>query len=186
VISRSVTLSCALNLLCSSMCFAAPPSQLYGKSVVVAWNENRIQRDIGTEQQPHPVLNSVEYIVYVSTVGRTFERQRRAASSGGRAGGSSNQERAPGDAYTPNVRSGQLSFQGNKMIQILTYESGARRVVVDFDSGFGSCTAEIIQGKENGRPRIGTSSVTGRRVEILSIQIASPRCSIREGNAVAQ
>jgi hypothetical protein len=101
-------------------------------------------------------------------------------------GGTSNQERASGDAYTPNVKSGQLNFQGNEMIQILTYESGARRVVVDFDSGFGSCAAQIIQGKENGRPRIGTSSVTGRRVEIVSIQIDSPRCSIHEGNAAAQ
>jgi hypothetical protein len=177
--------SCSLGLLTSSIALAAPPSQLYGKSVSVSWNENRIQRDIGSEQQPHPVLNAVEYIVYISTAGRTFERQRRAAYSGGRSG-SSNQERAPGDRYTSNVKTGQLSFQGNKMVQVLTYESGARQVVVDFDSGFGSCSAQVIQGKDSGKPRIGTSSVTGRKVEILSIQIDSARCAIREGNAVAQ
>jgi hypothetical protein len=181
----AAVLSFAFWSLSVSTGFAAPPSQLYGKSVVVAWNENRMQRELGSEREPRPVLNTVEYDVYVSTAGRTFERQRRAGFAGGRSGGS-NQERAPGDRYTSNVKSGQLTFQGNKMIQILTYESGARQVAVDFDPGFSSCTARVIQGKEGGRPRIGTSSITGKRLEILSIQIDSVRCAIQEGNAVAR
>ena len=55
------------------VCADNAPKQLHGKSVVVAWPEERMQRDVG---QPsfYPVKAAHNLSVYVSTAGRVFNR----------------------------------------------------------------------------------------------------------------
>jgi hypothetical protein len=85
----------------------------------------------------------------------------------------------------PGIKEGHTTFQGSTMTQVGVSESGARQVTVDFGAGFSSCTLRVLQGKENGRPQIVRSQITGRKLEVLSVAINSPTCSVRDSNALA-
>jgi len=54
---------------------SAAPQALYGKSVVVTWQEERQQKFPGEEQMRF-VAAAAEFDVYVSDVGRPFSRLR--------------------------------------------------------------------------------------------------------------
>jgi hypothetical protein len=180
-----LVLTC-LSVLMPQPCQAAPPKELYGRSIVLRWIEARVQREVELgEQQPQSVGNAVELTIYVSTAGRIFSRQHRVGYIGGRAGAAATDDRAPGDSPRSGTKMAQFNFQGSTMTQVVVSESGARQVSVDFGSGFSSCTLRVLQGKENGRPQIVRSQITGRRLEVLSVAINSPTCSVRDGNALA-
>jgi hypothetical protein len=178
MLARTVISLCCLLLL-TGTAQAAAPAQLQGKSVVVSWSENRTQRR-NDEAQLRTVNVSVELLLYVSTAGRVFSRMNR------RLGGqSASRERLPGESLTGGA--GRTSFQDRRLIIDSQYRgSGARRVVVSFDGGYGSCSAEIIQGKESGQPMRMKSMINQNRLEVHSISIASPSCRVRDGNVFGQ
>jgi hypothetical protein len=169
------------------------PAALRGKSVVLSWSEGRTQRPVGTEAW-QTINNSVTLTVYISTEGRIFTRQQRTSSgdlsmrrgsSTGRER-SNTRERAPGDAKRSDLRAANSSFQGNSLTLTAQYESGARQVHISFDGGLSSCTARVTQGREGGRNQVLTSQITGARIEVQSVSVSTPSCSVRAGNAFGE
>ena len=60
---------------------SAAPAQLYGKSVIVSWTENRMQTT-DRDAAPTAVTASGQLSVYVSDKGRTFSRVSMSVSRG--------------------------------------------------------------------------------------------------------
>jgi hypothetical protein len=162
-------------LCCGQAALAAPPQALYGKSVVVSWTEQRMQRRQG-EGEFRAATRQGEFSVYVSSAGRIFNRASMTNPRRGRSGAT---ERV-GDTKNRNV-----SFEGRTMVVIQHGASGgARRIVASFDDGFAGCTAEVIRGKEEGaRAIVARSTITpGRAVEIASVKTTGVSCAVKSGN----
>jgi len=176
--STLLSLLCATLLLAGTTYAAGAPAALQGKSVIVTWSEARTQRAVG-EPGMRSTTVTAELSAYVSTAGRVFTRMVRTAA-GARRSRSGSREAAPGQSLTGGA--GRTSFQGQQLIIDSRYESGARRITVTFNPGFTTCSASIIQGKESGRPIVSTSMISGRRLEVYSIQVMSPNCRIQDGN----
>src|SRR5262245_43263030 len=172
------SLLCFTLLLAGTASAAGAPAALQGKSVIVTWSEARTQRAVG-EPGMRSVTVTAQLSAYVSTAGRVFARMFRTAA-GTRLSRSGSREAAPGGSLTGGA--GRTSFQGQQLIIDSRYESGARRIAVTFNAGFTTCSASIIQGKESGRPMVMTSTITGRRLEVQSIQVMSSNCRIQDGN----
>ena len=159
---------------------AAPPSGLYGKSVIVGWTETRSQRNPG-DQAFRPMSIPVELSIYVSEKGNIFRRIFSMATSGAkgakdRAGASGN---GGSGAYA-------VQFQGNSMVANLTSGGYGSRIQVSFDAGFAGCTAQVIAAKQAGAGTIKKiSPATGAIVEIESVSAGSASCSIKAGNTFA-
>ena len=166
----------------SSMACAAPQG-LYGKSVTVSWTETRSQRDAG-QAAFRPVSLPFTYTVYVSSEGRPFKRltsvsaSRRATGSLDRVGMAG--QRADGSA-------GAMQFVGNTIVASTSSSGGyGRRIEINLDGGFGSCSAKVISGKTPGKKVAAVKSVaTGNMVEFESISAGPASCSIQAGNAFA-
>jgi hypothetical protein len=153
----------------------APPSALFEKSVVVDWTEQRSQRDEGETRGWHQVTGHITLNVYISAAGRVFSRQINRTKSG-----SGDIDRIAGEGRTPPV-----SFAGQTMTIIRLQSGSARRIVVDFDSTFSSCTAKASMGFEAGKTSISLSPITKKHVEIRSLEAGSASCQVRSGNVLA-
>src|ERR1700722_1739743 len=79
----------------TSGAFAAP-AQLYGKSVIVSWTENRMQTT-DRDAAPTGVTGTGQLSVYVSDKGRAFSRVSKAVSRGGRGTRSGQRDTVQGD-----------------------------------------------------------------------------------------
>jgi hypothetical protein len=166
----------------------AVPSQLYNKSIEVSWSEGRRQKfPNGTER--YRVVYAA-FTIYVSSAGRMFiqsgrqvvNKRRKTTHLGGRS------VSPDGDVIkTSNMRyRGNLHFEGNSLVSTVQFESGARRIVVSFDSGFSSCTLGITHGKEQGAPGIVQHGLSGRLFMLMSVDISSQSCAVRQGNVLAE
>jgi hypothetical protein len=108
------------------------PAPLRGKSIVTSWTENRQLRYQG-ESAFRPGAYPQSLQIYVSNEGRTFER---------RSEGVAKREGVGGGAVT--ARSGSSRFHGNTLVIAgETAVSGARQVLVNFDSSFSSCSVKV-------------------------------------------
>src|SRR3974377_843522 len=95
----------------------AAPTQIYGKSIVVSWTEQRDQRE--PWQQHHRfVMRTGQFSIYVSNTGRVFTRFNYA---GGRSSAPSDQV-GSGDATIPRV----VSFHGRSLSITMRLDGGAR------------------------------------------------------------
>ncbi len=158
---------------------ASPPAQLQGKSVIVTWTEKRVQRPLD-EEKVRNVTISVGLDLYVSDQGRIFSRIRRQNE----AQKSAKRDLLPGESLTAHA--GDMQFEGRSLVIDSKYASGARRIVVAFDDGYSGCTASIIHGKEGGvQKMIMTSMINKKKLEVHSIEVLAPRCSVRQGNVFA-
>lgn len=159
----------------------AAPAQLYGKSVVVTWTEERQQRVDG-EDRIRNVGRNGTFSVYVSSAGKPFSRMNYSFS-GGRGGlKSGNRDAVGGESSARNV-----SFQGNSINVVggKSMKGGARSIRIDLDGG--GCSAQVITGKEEGASAIRAKSiVTGSSLEILSIKSSAASCRIQDGNVFGE
>ncbi len=167
-------------MMSASAAHAAPP-QLYGKSVVVSWTEERQQR-VNGEAAVQNVMRNGQFSVYVSSAGKPFSRMSYVFS-GGRGGlKSGNKDAVGGESSARNV-----SFQGNN-ISVLggkSMKGGARSIRISLDGG--GCSAQVITGKEEGASAIRAKSiVTGSSLEILSIKTGTASCRIQDGNVFGE
>lgn len=152
------------------------PLPLRGKSIVTSWTENRQTRFL-TESTFRPVSRSQLLQIYVSNEGRTFERRsesdwKREGVGGGAIGAGSSSSR----------------FQGNTLVIMgETAVSGARHVLVNFDSSFSSCSIKVQIGYAPGQTTIKSKyPVDGRPVEWKLESITGESCAIRSGNVFGQ
>lgn len=151
---------------------AAPPKELLGKSVVVTWSEQRVQRFVG-EANFRNVNASHTLSIYVSGAGRVFSKFQASTRLGT---GANEQVAGQGGNRIP-------SFSGNRMTMIQPGQGMARMISVEFDSGFGSCNASAVRGKEAGvASGYGTSVINGKRLEIQSVNTSGASCSVKSGN----
>jgi hypothetical protein len=150
----------------------AAPKELYGKSIVVSWTEDRIQR-ASDQTQFQSMTVAGKFSAYVSSQGRIFSRNTMQV---GRRVGSAERVGDEGNSH--------VSFAGRSLVAVQMSEHGARRIVVEFDLGFTSCTAEVIRGKETGAASLTANSLirSGIKVEIQSVKTSNVSCSMRDGN----
>jgi hypothetical protein len=153
----------------------AEPRALYGKSVIVTWTEERMQRREGQDNY-RPAIREGTFNAYVSSTGRIFNRVSMANP---RRDASGKRDRIG------NGQRLQITLSGRTMTTVQVAQAGgARRIAVQFDDSFTSCTAEVIRGKEEGAEHIvGNSMIRpGARVEIASVKTSGVRCAVKEGN----
>ena len=158
---------------------AQAPSQLLGTTVVLGWNEYRVQRcDDGEVKRGH---TSSQLLVYVSQQGRLFTRLSRR---GARGGSNSNDL----DPEGGNQRSGvgaasnlNASFEGNSLVVQNAMRSGARRIQATFAAGFSGCSLQVRFGKEGGAD-IRHRTMDGKMCNIISTDVSGNACSVRKAN----
>ena len=164
------------------------PQQLYGKSIIVGWQEERLQA-ADMETQPRPVTVNGGMQIYVSDQGRPFSRmtmggynQRGKFRSGNSDAVDSAGVRPGGQSFARNV-----SFSGQTMSVLQPRGAGgAMRLVVNFDSSFQSCNARVTVGKGSGVEVMKTTSLsTGRKVLISSAKASGESCRIQARNVFA-
>ena|ERR1700761_8804385 len=168
VVALAVTTSGAL----------AAPAQLFGKSVVVSWTENRMQT---TDRSATPVSKtaSARLAVYVSDKGRAFSRVSMTVERGRRGTASGQRDAVQGEGSARSV-----NFSGNSMtVTAPRGDAGAMMIKVTFDSGFQGCSARAITGKSGGAAYTRIHSmVTGGTYDFYSVQTSGESCSIQSGN----
>jgi hypothetical protein len=154
----------------------AAPSQLYGRSVIVSWQEDRVQALAG-DSQPRAVSASAELSVYISEAGRAFSRVSMTVSGRRTRSGSRDAVQGEGSARS-------FGFHGNTMNASMPRGSaGAMQVLVTFDSSFQSCSAHVIAGKAGGAGFTRVHSmVTGAEVDMYSIKTSGESCRLQSGN----
>jgi hypothetical protein len=174
MIRGSITTLVAMLLMGEVHAANVPPA-LLGKSVVVTWNEVRTQREAG-QAQFHQVQATHNLALYVSSTGRVFSRQTNRTRSGTGA-----TEQVAGDNTATRVP----RFQGRSLTLFMPYTGGGgmRRVSVEFDDSYSSCTARVTHARQQGaRTQITFSPITKRNVEFQSATASGESCSIRSGN----
>ena len=156
-----------------------PPQQLLGKSVVVTWSENRIQRVEG-ESKFREVNATHNMSIYIGSSGRIFSRLTNTMGSGsGRI--DHIQEQSAGD---PNVRKRVTTFNGQSMtLDQPLRKGGHRHLLIDFGDKFDNCSAKLSFVTEAGSPTsLARSPITNKMVEIKSIAMSGENCSVSTGN----
>ena len=151
----------------------ADPTGFRGKSVVVAWTEERMQRILGMADY-RPAVRQGGFSAYISSAGRVFSR-----SSMARGGASGSTDRV-GNADQISVR-----VQGRTLMAVQHGGSGgARHIEVTFDESFASCSAKVIRGKAEGAKSIIANSTIspGQKIEIASVRTSGESCSVKNGN----
>lgn len=162
-------------------CFqaGAAPAQLYGKSVIVSWFEERDQRVAG-EEHTRNVGAHGQFSVYLSGAGRPFSRMSYTVTRARGQAASGSRDAVGGESSGGNR---SVVFQGNTLSVGMTMAGGARRILVNFENGFQGCSAQVLTGKAEGVDRIHAKSmVNGRDLEILSVKTGAASCRIQDGN----
>ena len=163
----------------SSNAIEGPPQQLLGKSVVVTWSENRIQRVVG-ESKFREVNATHNMSIYIGSSGRIFSRLTNTTGLGsGRI--DHIQEQSAGD---PNVRKRVTTFNGQSMtLDQPLRKGGHRHLLIDFGDKFDKCSAKLSFVTEAGSLiSLARSPITNKMVEIKSIAMSGENCSVSTGN----
>jgi hypothetical protein len=163
--------------MASSVALAAP-SQLYGKSVMVSWQEDRIQTT-DRDAQPTSVTGSGQLSVYISEAGRPFSRVSMSVTNRRGRTRSGNRDAVQGEG---SARS--FGFHGNTMSASMPRGSaGAMQISVTFDSGFQSCSARVVTGKSGGSHFTRVKSmITGGQYDFYSVKTSGESCRVQSGN----
>ena len=165
----------------------AAPRQLYGKSVVIGWREDRQQRT-GADNQIRAIGVSAEMRVYISEAGRPFSRltmfmvNRHGHLKSGNADAVDGVGTAPKGHFASTV-----NFNGATMIVGQPRGAGgAQQVLVRFDSGFQTCSAQVMVGRSSNSGSISTTSlINGQHVEMFSVKASGESCHVQNGNVFA-
>jgi hypothetical protein len=174
--------TCLSAILLTLGCVAsiAVPAQLTGKSVVIAWTENRTQRTVESGKILQ-VSNNFQASIYIGSTGRLFTR---VAVNGTRGTGSHDHVGEGGTNQSGGASVAQLN--GNSLVINSAFSGGARHVEANFDSGFSSCSAKVILGKANAGGTFRMKSlINGKEIEVLSSTVGAASCSIHTGNVFA-
>src|ERR1700688_1041773 len=114
----------------------AAPKELNGKSIVVTWTEERLERQ-SSDEAFRPQTRNGEFSVYVSSIGNVFNRLSMLNMRRGKSGAVAQ-------------IGGKISFQGHSMSALQTQAGGAPRITATLDQAFAGCAADVIHGKQEG------------------------------------
>jgi hypothetical protein len=82
-------------------------------------------------------------------------------------------------------------FQGHTLTLTKVFDSGARRVTVNFDERFHACTVDVVFGKERGVPGIIRHAPYypprptfggGTLLRLQTYTVSDQKCTITDGN----
>jgi hypothetical protein len=119
---------------------------------------------------------NIQRTIYISSKGRVFSRTARQAGRN-----STTKELAPGEGGG----GGGYRLQGNTLIGVLKFQSGAAQMVVNFDAGFQSCSVKVVFGREGGQA-IRFKGLNGKMyTQQGAFNVSGESCSVREGNPFA-
>lgn len=159
------------GLACPAPAFAAP-AELLNKTITVSYTTT-IPGKSPDGQTISGVRNAVR-TVYISSAGRIFARVFRRDRDA-----SATRETGPGDS------SNTFRFEGNKLVGVMPFVSGASQMVITWDSSGASCNAVIVAGRDSGRA-IQWKGVNGKTYTATGpVQNSNISCSIAAGNAFA-
>ncbi|MCU1441728.1 MAG: hypothetical protein JWP85_2725 [Rhodoglobus sp.] len=174
-ILRAVTPTIFAVALAPSFSFAAgAPAAALNKTVSLSFQSSGIARPVSGGAE-YGFNTLVSRTIYISSEGRLF---MRAGQKSGRGPASASKEIAPDSG------GGSFHFQGNSIVGVMPFASGARQVTMAFDSSFSSCTASTVEGRNAGAT-IRRKAPNGVVVGILSSKDSLPSCSVQSGNAFA-
>ena len=150
----------------------AAPAQLYNKSIFIGMSVSI--PGTGSDGSSSNRPRNINRIVYVSSAGRVFLKAIHSAGHN-----QEQKQRGPEDS------GGAPRFQGNKLVGVIQFQSGATMMTVDFDPSFQSCTVNVVFGRDSGKPIVwkGLNGIT--YTSNGPPQIGGLSCSIRDGNALA-
>jgi len=159
------------GLICPALASAAP-AELLNKTITISYTTT-IPGKSPDGQTISGVRNSVR-TVYISSAGRIFARVFRRDRDA-----SATKEAAPGE------NANTLRFDGNKLVGVMQYVSGASQMVITWDTSGGSCDASILAGRDSGHA-IQWKGVNGKTYTATGpVQTSNVSCSIAAGNAFA-
>jgi hypothetical protein len=168
-----LTASIVLALQSGGALAGGAPAGALNKTITVSFASTGMAKS--PDGQSKGYTTQVTRMIYMSSAGRLFMRHRATLSSAKNAP-SRGGDFAPGGG-------GSFSFQGNRLVGVISYEIGARQITVTFDPGFSSCSLTVIEGKAGGI--IKRKGPDGRTYELSGVTTNSPSCSIQSGNAFA-
>lgn len=168
--------------------FAAAPAALYNKSIMVTWSESRDMKDVNNRASHRVVHRTMG--IYVSGAGRMFmQKSAVAVVRNSRWTNQSASSHGPGGTVkTSNAqadRGREVRMAGRSIVEIVKFDSGARRVEIKFDDGFRACSVHVLYGKEGSTP-IVSRGMTTRLHAVTSLDIGGQSCSVRDGNMFGQ
>jgi len=163
----------AIALGIRSAAAADAPKELNGRSIVVAWSEDRLQRREGERDFRRVTIHS-RYLMYVSIAGRIFSRYAIETPRGHTA----KKESIGGSERRVT------EFDGHRMVVVQAAAAGgARQIIVTFDDDFRTCQAQITRGVEAGRDKLVTDALTDPgRIEIKSAKASAAACRLLDRN----
>lgn len=181
---RSIPVFLSFVIFASVPASAAPaPDSLKGRTITIAWTENRQEKFDSLDSPMVSVTVSFRLQVYVSETGRAFTRMSRTTSSGqGRRARNHSADQSPVDKNSLGS-AGEATFSGQQLTVTRKWGSGARQVSAAFESSFSSCRARIVVGKEGGSGYLKGKSMSGRTEYLFSSSVSGETCSIAAGNA---
>jgi len=166
-----------LSGLTATALAGSAPKQLYNKSILINWVEQVSER-AADGRVTTPTINSSR-TVYVSSAGRLFVKGNRNINNRNFQG---NKDIAVGPERSGG---GSLNFQGDRLVGTAVFDGGARQLAASFASDFSSCSASVVYGKAGGAPA-KWKGFDGVMREMISVNVGSVGCSVRDGNALAQ
>ena len=173
-ISIASALYAAFILAVSPAAAASAPSAALNKTITLSWSTSGSgKRADGT---PVSFSNVNTRVIYISSTGRPFLRAQVRGRKAARQA-----ELGPGES---SPRGGNVNLQGNKLVGVEGFASGARQYVATFDAAFSSCSLSVIDAK-SGAAKIKRRGPDGAMYELDNVSTGSPTCSIQSGNAFA-
>jgi hypothetical protein len=164
------------GLLLTQTSHAAPPRELYGKSVSVTWTEAREQRRVG-EEAWRQIDGSHTFNIYVSEAGRVFNNESYSTRGG-------SAEREGQIAGSGKGRS--FNFSGRSLVILMASGGAATRIMVAFDAGFSGCSGQVTRAREPGGTMVRAySGIIKAYIEVRSVRVGGVSCGIRNGNVFA-
>jgi hypothetical protein len=147
----------------------AAPAELLNKTITVSYTTT-IPGKSPDGQTITGVRNAVRTI-YISSAGRIFARVFRRDRDA-----SATREAGPGDSGNT------LRFEGNKLVGVMQFVSGAVQMVITWDSTGGSCSATMLAGRDLHRDRSGADlehHLFDRRRQCLCRPVAETALPLR-------
>lgn len=156
-----------------------PPSALLGKSVLLSWQEARMERRTGAPSF-HTVTGTIKLTIYIGADGHVFNRYANITNS----------QTFQNDQVAGENRVGRpWQFDGASMSTITPFgsvngkPSAARHITVTFRDGFTQCSVSSTWAKENGaETSLTVTPVDHSQVETQSISTAATSCVVQSGN----
>ena len=165
----SLLAASALFLAGPALAGSAPQAAL-NKTVTLSWTTSGTSRR--ADGTPFSFSNVNTRIIYISSAGRPFVRISVRSKKLMREVNS-----APGQSGRSHV-----NFQGDRLVGVEVFDSGARQYTATFDPAFSSCSLSVIDAK-SGSTKIKRWGPDGATYELDNVSTGSPICSIQSGNA---